>query len=58
MERVASHRSEQRMTEIYRKKLFRLQSLSCSRSQYQNIVDCQRERESIKETLRGRKGSG
>ena len=32
VERVASHRSEQRMTEIYRKKLFRLQSLSCSRS--------------------------
>ena len=36
VERVASHRSEQRMTEIQCKKLFRLQNLSCSRPWHRN----------------------
>ena len=58
MERVASHRSGQRTTEITRKNLLRLQKLSCSRSWHQSIVDCRRERDSMKETLRGRKESG
>ena len=39
VERVAPHRSEQRMTEITR-----LQRPSCSRSWHRNMVDCRRER--------------
>ena len=38
VERVASHRSGQRMTEITSKNLLRLQKLSCSRSWHQSIV--------------------
>ena len=58
MERVASRRSGQRMTETTRKRLFRLQNLSCSRSWNQNIVDCHQEGVSMLGTLRGTKGSG
>ena len=57
MERVASHRSEQRLTEITRKKLFHLQKLPSSRSWRQSIVDCRREGDSMKETLRWKKGT-
>ena len=53
MERVASHRSGQRTTEITRKNLFRLQKLSCSRSWHQSIVDSRRERDSIKDEKKG-----
>ena len=42
------------MTEITRKNLLRLQKLSCSRSWHQSIVDCRRETDSTKETLRGK----
>ena len=35
----------------------RLQRMSCSRSWHQNIVDCYREKDAIKEILRGTKGS-
>ena len=58
MERVVSHRSEQHMTATIRKRLFRLQRLSRSRSWHQNVVDCHEEKDSTKETLRGPKGSG
>ena len=44
------------MTEITRKRLFRLQRLYCSKSWQHNTVDCHRERDSILETLRGAKG--
>ena len=50
--------SGQRMTEITRKRLVRLQNLSCSTSWHQNTVDCHPERDSINLTLRGTKGSG
>ena len=58
VERVASHRSEQRMTEITRKRLFCLQRLSCSRSWHQSIVDCHQEGDFTKKTLCGTQGSG
>ena len=53
----ASNGSGQRMTRTTRKRLFRLKKLSCSRSWHQNIVDCHQERDSMKVTLRGTKGS-
>ena len=49
---LASHRSGQRMTEITRKRLFRLWRLSC-----QNIVDCHQERDSLRRHCVGQ-GSG
>ena len=48
VERVASHRSGQRMIATTRKRLFRLQKLSCSRSWHQNTEDCHQERDSTK----------
>ena len=57
-ERVTSHSSGQRMTELTRRKSFHLQKTSCSKSWHHNIVDCRRERDSMRETLRGAKGSG
>ena len=48
VERVASHRSGQRMIATTRKRLFRLQKLSCSRSWHQNTEDCHQETDSTK----------
>ena len=45
---MASHSSRQRMTEISRRKVIRLQKPSCSRSWHRNIVDCRRRRDSTK----------